>query len=130
ETVLDARLICNVVGVTGKGINCRQRVALVAGDKIRGSRKILVMSARQPPAFSVSRAQLGFRGRHNSEPAFHYRASRPCQETRLWRNEIKEAASKGIWPARERVWLRAKGCILPGKLPPGIGSGGLRWEQP
>jgi len=85
EAVLHTRLICNVVGVTGKGINRRQRISPVTGDKIRGGGEILVMTARQPAALRVSRMQLGFRCRHKSEPASYYRASRAPQETRLCR---------------------------------------------
>ena len=66
QAIFHARLIRNIIGITGKGIHCRQRVTPVAGDKIRGGREILVMPACQPPALRISRAQFSLRGRHSS----------------------------------------------------------------
>ena len=56
EPALDSRLIGNVVSVSGKGIDGCQRITLVARNKARRDRKVLVMTARQAPALSVGSA--------------------------------------------------------------------------
>jgi hypothetical protein len=64
QAVLDPGVVGQVVGITGKGVNRRQRVALRARHQQRRSGEILVMPLRQAPTFSISVADCPVGTRH------------------------------------------------------------------
>jgi hypothetical protein len=53
ESAHDSRLIGNVIRVPSKSIDGCQRITLVARNKVRRDRKVLIMAARQPPALRI-----------------------------------------------------------------------------
>ena len=63
------RLVGKIVGAAGEGVNRRQRVPLVGGDKAGRHREILVMTPGQFPALRVRRANLLVRIPHREATA-------------------------------------------------------------
>jgi len=56
QAALHTRLVSQVVGVTRKGVNGRQRITFVARHQQRRGRKVLVMPPRQATAPRISGA--------------------------------------------------------------------------
>ena len=53
EPALNSRLIGKVVSVSSEGIDGGKRITLVAWNKVRRNREVLIMTARQAPALSI-----------------------------------------------------------------------------
>jgi len=53
EPALNSRLIGNVVSVSSEGIDGGKRITLVAWNKVRRHREVLIMTARQAAALSI-----------------------------------------------------------------------------